>query len=455
MSLLRHPALSPWIAPYRGIPGQAWALGGVSLVHRAGTMILPFFTLYLVREQGFSPTLAGLGITAYGIGAAGGSFLGGWLTDRLGSRAVQAGSLAGGGVVALVLERMTGPVPILGTVLVFGLVLESFRPANSVAYAEVTPVADLARAYAVRRLSVNLGMSIGPAVGGLLATIDYTWLFFVNAGMCWLAAGLLWTLVRPAEARERGSDGVADRADGSPWRDRRFLLLCLLTAGAYGILFQFFGAYPLALVERHGFTEAGIGGLLAVNTLLIVATELQLVARLRSFRALSVAGWGAALMGVGFGILPLGHGAAWVVFGLLVWTAGEMLATPFLEAEAARRTSGGRRGAYFALFTFAFSVAQIVGPVAGTALYEHVHPAAPWIGCGLAGPLLGLALARLGGGSNRGLDGPTALVPEGSLTNVSSLSGRGLGSRTGPEISSGIVTRRGIRATPDRSRRRR
>ena len=60
----------------------AEAAGGFEkLVNRAGTMVLPFLTLYLAGQFGWSPAAAGRMLALYGAGAIGGAFLGGESLD--------------------------------------------------------------------------------------------------------------------------------------------------------------------------------------------------------------------------------------------------------------------------------------------------------------------------------------------------------------------------------------
>ena len=69
---------------FSGLPRAVWLVAAVSFVHRSGTMVLPFLTLYLTSQQQLSPRGAGVILSVYGVGAVGGSYLGGWLSDRIG-----------------------------------------------------------------------------------------------------------------------------------------------------------------------------------------------------------------------------------------------------------------------------------------------------------------------------------------------------------------------------------
>ncbi|MCP5115678.1 MAG: MFS transporter, partial [bacterium] len=171
-----------------------WLLALVALVNRAGSMVLPFITLYLTAERGFTTKEAGQLVGLYGLGSALGAYLGGRLSDRVGPvRALQT-SLAVGGVGFIVLGFVRERVTMGVTILAVSLIVEAFRPAVMSAFAERSPSSVRFKAFALLRLAGNLGFGIGPAVGGMLAVYSYRWLFVGDAVTCWAAAALLAVL---------------------------------------------------------------------------------------------------------------------------------------------------------------------------------------------------------------------------------------------------------------------
>ena len=89
--------LRTYRAAFSGLPRELWLLAIVALVNRAGSMVLPFISLYLTQQRGFSVLLAGRTLGLYGVGAIIGSYLGGWLTDRIGPTRCQQLSLLASG----------------------------------------------------------------------------------------------------------------------------------------------------------------------------------------------------------------------------------------------------------------------------------------------------------------------------------------------------------------------
>lgn len=388
---------------YSGLPRAAWVLAAVCFVNRCGTMVLPFLMLYLTTQRGLSAASGGVVLSLYGVGAGVGAFFGGVLSDRLGAKRVQVASLglAGGGF--LLLGQLRGALAIDAAVFALGLVNEAFRPANSAAVAASAPPERLTQAFTLRRLALNLGMTCGPALGGVLAARDYSFLFVVDGGTCLLAAALLAVLDRSRPPVRAYAGELA--ADRSPWRDGPFLALLGLATCHAAVLFQFFSTYPLGLRELHGMSEPQIGSVYAINTVLIVIVEMVLVQRLSGAAPLRVAAWGSVLFCGGFALLPVGRGYLFIAATVVVWTFGEMLTMPFFESVAAARAGERSRGRYLGAYNFAYSLSFAGAPALGAWIYQRFGPGVLFAGFGLLGVGMWVGLRAL---SPR-LAGPAAM----------------------------------------------
>src|SRR5262249_23937127 len=152
---------------------------------------------------------------------------------------------------------------------------------------------------------------IGPAVGGMLVAYSYLWLFFVEASVSLLAAGLLWILfhqTRPpkkAIAAKLATTEGANHEMKSPWRDGVFLGVVGLVALLPTVLSQLFGACPLTLNQEYHLPEYTIGLVFTLNTLVIVVFQMPIVHAVERFDTSRVVGVGAFLLCAGFGLLPL------------------------------------------------------------------------------------------------------------------------------------------------------
>jgi MFS family permease len=102
--------------------------------------------------------------------------------------------------------------------------------------------------------------------------------------------------------------------------------------------------------------------------------------------------------------MPLGSTAAFAALTIGVWTVGEMLSLPMLNAVVAGRATAANQGRYMGLYTMAYSVAFIIAPVSGTRIYETFGATVLWVAIGGLGlPLLAgsLGLRRALAGSDR------------------------------------------------------
>lgn len=376
---------------FSGLNGTVWLLALASLINRAGTMVLPFLTLYLTSERGFTDIQAGQALAVFGVGAMVGSYGGGWLCDYVAPRSIMVGSLVLTAAGFLLLERAETWPAILAALLFWSVVGEAFRPANFAAVAAVAEPGRITQSFLLIRLAINVGMTLGPALGGFLAMRDYHWLFRLDAFTCVLAAGLLAMAFRPVQAgrRKEGAEAAAGAPARSPWGDPFFLGLVVLFFVLATVLFQITSTYPLTLRDVYSFSEATIGVVLAINTLLVVLFEMVIVHSVREWNQLRLAGLGCLLFCMGFGLLPFGTGLgaplAYVAATVVVWSFGEMLSMPISSGLVANRADERSRGRYMGLYLLAFSLAFVVAPVIGTRIYQYWGAQTLWLLCGATG----------------------------------------------------------------------
>jgi predicted MFS family arabinose efflux permease len=375
--------MNPWRS-LRGLPRGLWILFATTLVNRAGTMVLPFLALYLTEEQGFSAVQAGQILALYGLGSIAAAPAAGWLCDRVPAHRVMEASLVLSGIAAVLLPAAHGFFAIAGAVVAWSVLAEFFRPASLAAIHDLAPADKARTAVALQRLAINLGMSVGPALGGFLALHSFRAVFVVD-GVTSIIAGAVMLFAAGGSMRTVPQSHAAERAAstgaGSPWRDRAFLffLLALLPAGC--VFFQLQSTLALFLVRDVHLAPSVYGLLFTVNTLLIVAIEVPLIAWISHHPVRWSTTAGSILLGIGFGSLAFARGLGTVMASTIIWTCGEMLLLPALVSQAGTLSPPARRGAYMGLYTVALNVTVIFGPWIGTGLLERAGPRALWFTC--------------------------------------------------------------------------
>jgi hypothetical protein len=210
---------------------------------------------------------------------------------------------------------------------------------------------------------------------------------------------VLFLARRRAARRGRAQVDTAPRAVdpvGSPWRDGPFVVFLGLAMVLAVVFFQINGTFPLYLHHEYGLSEAGIGGLLGLNALVVVACEMLILHRIERLPPLAVIGPGAFLLCLGFALLPLGRGALYAAGTVLVWTVGEMLSLPMANIFVAARAGTARSGRYMGAYTMSFATAFLIAPALGLAVYERLGGGALWGAAGAVGGALWVGFWALG-----------------------------------------------------------
>ena len=357
------------------LPRGIWVLSGTALVNRAGSMVMPFLTLYLTQSMGYSASRAGFFLFLYGLGAVAAGPLAGRLSDRLGPVAVMKASLFLTGAVLIVFPYARSFGKIAAATMTLAVVNEAFRPASMAVVGVLVESRHRKSAFALYRLAVNLGMSVGPAVGGILATFSFRYLFYVDG-----ATSLLAGLVLAVAGLAVGNEGKVVKPV-APWKahaDRRVLYFLLAILPVLLVFFQHASSMPLFLRRELGLSTAAFGFLFSINTVLIVVLEVPLIGRTAHWPHRRTLIYGALLSGAGFGAMAFAHGIAFVAGTVVLWTFGEMLFFPGSAALSTDLAPPDRQGEYSGLYLATFSVAFAVGPWAGSAVLDRFGGRVLW-----------------------------------------------------------------------------
>jgi MFS family permease len=392
-------SLASW-NPWRGLgslPRKIWIHFTATLVNRMGSMAIPFLVLYLTKDIGFSAERAGMILGLYGAGSLVTSPLWGRLADRFGHVRMMKASLVSSGLVMLAYPLAHSMRAIVITTIALAVTTEAFRPASLSVLTDLVPPEQRKAAFAVNRLAINLGMSVGPAVGGYLAEISFPAIFRVNGSTSLLAFGVLaLTGFKVAEhVLATGADGKTVGRSRPAYTDVQlwvFLAACVPLAAVF---FQHEGALPLDVVRDQGLPASFFGWMFTINTVLIVLFEVRL--------NLSTSHWphrrslftGGLFIATGFGAMAFCHTGLAIAGTVVIWTIGEMILLPTMSNVVAELAPPDRRGEYMGLYSMAWGLAFAIGPWLGTFVLERYGRVTLWGGAFVAAALASIAMGRM------------------------------------------------------------
>ncbi|MEO6329726.1 MAG: MFS transporter, partial [Ginsengibacter sp.] len=363
-------AISLYKEAYDGLSASTWWLALVMLINRSGTMVVPFMTMYMTQHLKVSISKAGFVMSLFGAGAIVGAVIGGKLTDKVGYYYIQIVTLVGGGIMFIILGQMHSYVAICICTFFLAMVNEAFRPANSVAVAHYSREENRTRSYSLNRLAINLGWALGSALGGLIATYNYSFLFWVDGITNICAALLLYLFLAPSRNSDTEVKQPHKKTElNSVYKDTTYLIFCGMVFVFAMCFFQLFTTLPVFYKQEFNLSVFFIGMLMAVNGLIIAFFEMIIIYRLEGRRPhLQFISLGVLLTGTSFIILNASFisYAQLAIFSMLVISLGEIFAMPFMNSYWILRTQSHNRGQYAALFTVAWSLAQAAGPLAGS-----------------------------------------------------------------------------------------
>jgi MFS family permease len=376
---------------YHEYPRQFWVLVLGTFVDRlGGALLFPFFTLYITRKFGVGMTEVGLLFALFAVAGVVGSVVGGALADRLGRKSMFLFGLVTSALSSLFMGLVDSLVLFFVATLLVGLLAESAGPARQAMVADLLPEEQRAQGFGIVRVVVNLAVTIGPMIGGLLAAQSYLLLFVSDAVASLITAAIVYLALqetRPDLAEGEATPGVAGTFGGylDVLRDAAFAWFLAASVLAVLVYMQMNTTLAVYLRDSHGVSEQGYGYILSLNAAMVVLFQFPITRWLGRFRPLAVMAAGTLFYAVGFALY--GFVSAYWLFlvAMVVITIGEMFTSPTAQAIVARLAPGDMRGRYMAVYGFSWVVPVALGPLLAGLVMDNADPRWVWYGAGLVG----------------------------------------------------------------------
>lgn len=383
MSFSRSNLLQIYKDAYQGHPKAIWLISGITLINRMGTMVIPFLSVYLTTVLGYSLSTAGFIIGAFGLGSIVGSYIGGKLSDLLGANTVMTGALVAGGISFVMMQFFTSQVGLTIIVFITATLGDAFRPAMSAYVGEHSPAGSAGRSMALIRIAINLGMALGPALGGFVAFyLGYNALFWLDGLTC-ISAGLVFFFlaqkwqIETSKAKDIKHDDLSEPV--AIYKDRKYIRLLIVSLLLAIVFLQYFHTVPVYIKTIWGFDERYLGSMMAINCLLIVLIEMPIVdvqEKKKNGQKMMLLG---LILFIGafvpfFGPSSLNEMTLLILYvtSILFFTAGEILFLPFNNAYALNLSPEKGRGAYMAWYWIVWGIASVIAPIIGFQIVEMV-----------------------------------------------------------------------------------
>lgn len=383
-------------------PRPFWILVGVTFVDMLGASLLfPYFSLYATQRFAIGMTQVGIALGLFSLSDMIGNVLGGALTDRMGRKKMVIFGLVTSAGVTLLL----GLVPTFDLFIAAALLIGTFAtiagPARQAMVADLLPESRRAEGFGILRVSFNLAVTIGPAIGGLMAARSYLLLFISDAVISLITAVIILMALpetRPSlrmAGQPRESMGQTFAGYGTVLRDTVFVAFCALCVLMSVVYIQMNTTLGVFLRDVHGIEPVRYGYILSMNAAMVVMFQFWVTRRIKRVPPFQAMAMGVALYAVGFAMYGMVAEYGLFLTAMVVITIGEMIVAPVSQALVAGMAPADKRGRYMAVFGFSWVIPGAVGPLLAGLILDNLDPNWLWLGAGAVGMISAAGFAAM------------------------------------------------------------
>jgi MFS transporter, DHA1 family, tetracycline resistance protein len=363
-------------------------------------IIVPFLAYY-VESFGARAAVVGLLMSSYSLAQFVFAPMWGRVSDRVGRRPILLVGLLGS-VAGFTLFALAGTLSLLFFARVLMGIFGATIPTAQAAVADVTAPHDRARGMGLIGAAIGLGFILGPALGGVLSNLSGAFplpLFQRNpyalpclasaalAAINLVAAAFFLPESLPPERRGGGTAEHLSRFDRllRSLTDPRLRVLVLVYF-LFMLGFTMMEATLTLFIERrigagnHAQLVRRVGYLFGFIGIIQVGLQGGLVGRLaRLFGERNLLVTGCSITALSLAALPAVSSWTGIYacsFGL---ACGLGLSQPSIASLISRAAPPDMQGGALGISQSAASLARVVGPAVGGALFQHIAPGAPYL----------------------------------------------------------------------------
>ncbi len=373
-----------WRSQTKDYPTQFWLMFWGMLMSTLGaSMIWPFLMIYISERLQRPLGQVTILITINSFVGLLASFLVGPIADRLGRKWIMVISLLGNGITYLAMgqAQTLGHFAILMSIR--GLFNPMYRIGGDAMLADLIPPQRRPDAYSLVRMSNNIGVAIGPAIGGFLAATSYE-ITFLIAAIGISGYGLMLAFLAhetlPQFTEKQAVRETTWQAYIRILRDVHFVhfvTLFILAQMSASLIWILMGVYAKS---QYNVPENQFGLIATTNAVMVVFLQFAVTLRTKQHPPLRMMALGALFYALGVGSVSLAHGFWGFWISMVIYTVGEMILIPTASTYAANLAPPEMRGRYMSLYSLSRNIASGISSPLGGYLSDWLGPVSTWYG---------------------------------------------------------------------------
>ncbi|MEN6409183.1 MAG: MFS transporter [Anaerolineaceae bacterium] len=375
-------------------------IGALFVDRWGGALIFPFLSLYVTQRFQVGMVEVGTIFAIFSIGSLFGNLLGGALTDKIGRRAMLIFGLVASAGSTLMMGLVNHIEAFYIGAAFVGLLADTAGPAQQAMVADLLPEAKRTEGFGILRVVANLAVTIGPAIGGVLAAYSFLSLFIIDACASTITAMIVYFTIPETKPEVKVGEphpSLVQTFTGykEVFRDRFYMVYLLVAMLMVLVYMQMNTTLSVYLRDAHQISTQQFGYLISLNAAMVVLFQFGISRRIQKYAPMVVMGVGTIFYAVGFAMYGFTHTYLFFLLAMAIITIGEMLVSPVGQALVSRLAPEDKRGRYMAVYGLSWLLPSSVGPLAAGWVMDTLDPRWVWYACGILGVIASLGYFAL------------------------------------------------------------
>jgi MFS family permease len=371
-------------------PKTFWVLMGATFIDRVGgALIFPFLSLYVTSHFNVGMTEVGIVFAVFAISSVVGSVFGGAMTDRFGRKSMLLFGLITSALSSLAMGFINDFRLFYLIAGLVGLLSNTAGPAQQAMVADLLPEEKRSQGFSVIRVIANLAITIGPLIGGLMASYSFILLFISDAILSTITALIVFFSIPETKPELSGEEEDTLMQSlggyGDILRDWLFVVYVIVSIMIVTVYMQMNSSLPVYLRDVHGVTTKQFGYILSLNAGLVVFFQFWITRKISRYKPMFLIAIGSLLYAIGYAMY--GFVSTYVLFlvAMVIITIGEMINAPTSQSIVANIAPVDMRGRYMAIFGLSWAISASIGPLLAGLVMDNFNPNWVWYGAGIMG----------------------------------------------------------------------
>ena len=376
-------------AQFNAFPRTFRILVAATFIDRlGGGLIFPFLALYVAQRFNVGMTQIGLLFGTWSISSLVGSTIGGALADKFGRKFILIFGLLFSAGSALFMG-FVNDFRVFYLVAIFaGVFSDIGHPAQQAMVADLLKGDQRAEGFSLLRVVANLAVTIGPAIGGLLAGVSYLLLFILDAFASTITAVIVLKAIpetKPERSVEIPAESFLTTLAGysKVIKDRFFVAFIFVSIIMIIVYAQMYSTLSVFLFKVHDISAKGFGFIMSMNAAMVVVFQFWITRKIKKYQPMLLMITATILYGIGFSMYGFVGTFGLFMIAMAIITIGEMIHIPTSQALVSYFAPEDMRARYMAAFGFSWAIPNAVAPTLAGLIMDNYDPRLVWYLAGL------------------------------------------------------------------------